>query len=108
MEKRSLEGRRCRRDPVQQSGLQFFRELHFIEGDYRGRAETCSDLQFFRELHFIEGTPARRYRPELPPLQFFRELHFIEGPRGPGSSPCGPGSLQFFRELHFIEGLPAT
>ena len=35
--------------------LQFFRELHFIEGLCLPRHRHWSSLQFFRELHFIEG-----------------------------------------------------
>ena len=36
-------------------GLQFFRELHFIEGAHQCAHNRMCGLQFFRELHFIEG-----------------------------------------------------
>ena len=49
-------------------------------------------LQFFRELHFIEARTAPRDVETVSPLQFFRELHFIEAPHhalgGPREGCC--------------------
>ena len=69
--------------------LQFFRELHFIEGLCLPRHRHWSSLQFFRELHFIEGAHQCAHN-RMCGLQFFRELHFIEGRLSGGGfkPPC--------------------
>ena len=62
------------------AGLQFLRELHFIEApvSIAVRERRRSRLQFLRELHFIEAHPPSHLRRAGDRLQFFRELHFTE------------------------------
>ena len=59
-------------------------------------------LQFLRELHFIEAQSSSETRDTPARLQFLRELHFIEA-RDQSSPGLEESTLQFLRELHFIE-----
>ncbi len=108
------------------AGLQFLRELHFIE------ASPCQPpmiarqvLQFLRELHFIEARKSKRPQRQLDRCSSFGNctslrLHLEDrgGAPRPGCSSFGNctslrplrqrrgrgrAGLQFLRELHFIE-----
>jgi len=58
-------------DLVEVAGLQFFRELPFIEdrGGTVASRSLRSALQFFRELPFIEDRPTSPSPPRLRPPQ---------------------------------------